>query len=68
VADVLLDRVEGDHQLGGNGRGLQVGVAQIRSQIRQLADMVVEAVGRFACVDSTIRLCRRWCVIREVRR
>jgi len=31
VADVLLDRVEGDHQLGGNGRGLQVGVTQIRS-------------------------------------
>src|SRR5918995_3308958 len=51
VAGVLLDGVEGDHQLGGNGRGLQVGVTQIRSYIRQLADMVVEAVGRFACVD-----------------
>jgi hypothetical protein len=40
VADVLLDGVEGDHQLGGDGRGLQLGVTQIRSYFRQLADMV----------------------------
>jgi hypothetical protein len=40
VADVLLDGVEGGHQLGGDGRGLQLGVTQIRSYFRQLADMV----------------------------
>jgi hypothetical protein len=36
----------------GRRRLEQVGVTQIRSYIRQFADMVVEAVGRFACVDT----------------
>ena len=60
--DAVLDPIDHRRALavamigGGTGMGRrrleQVGVTQIRSYIRQLADMVVEAVGRIACVDT----------------
>src|ERR687898_412090 len=60
--DAVLDPIDHRRALavamigGGTGMGRrrleQGGVTQIRSYIRQLADMVVEAVGRIACVDT----------------